>query len=128
MTVWLIAPDGRAHPLQDSLTPAFYASGPQEGLRALAESLRGQPVDLRHTERTDLFLDRPIEVLGVAGGGGREAGRPAPPRAHRSVPRSADRGAGSRGADSGNAAAPLPAGQPSLSRPYLLQYPHPPPP
>ena len=66
MTVWLIDPDGRAHALQDSLTPAFYASGPQEGLRALAESLRGQPVDLRHTERTDLFLDRPIEVLEVA--------------------------------------------------------------
>ena len=66
MTVWLIDPDGRAHALHDSLTPAFYASGPQEDLRALAESLRGKPVDLRHTERTDLFLDRPIEVLEVA--------------------------------------------------------------
>ena len=66
MTVWLIDPDGRAHPLQDSFTPAFYVSGPSEGLRAVAEFLRGKPVNLRRTERIDLFLDRPIEVLEVA--------------------------------------------------------------
>ena len=49
MTVWLIDPDGRAHPLQDSFTPAFYVSGPSEGLRAVAEFLRGKPVNLRRT-------------------------------------------------------------------------------
>lgn len=67
MRVWLIDPEGRAHSLQDQFTPAFYVHGPHPELRAASQALRAMraPVDLKRTERTDLFLDRPIEVLQV---------------------------------------------------------------
>src|SRR3972149_2521584 len=50
MTVWFLDGDGRAHALHD--------------LCRMLRS-RGAPVELRRTERTDLFLDRPLEVLEV---------------------------------------------------------------
>jgi DNA polymerase-2 len=67
MRVWLIDPEGHPLGLQDSFVPAFYAHGPGADRQALADSLRQScaPVTLRTTERTDLFLDRPIEVLEV---------------------------------------------------------------
>ena len=67
MRVWLIDPEGRPLGLQDSFVPAFYAHGPSADRQAVADSLRqsGAPVTLRTTERIDLFLDRPIEVLEV---------------------------------------------------------------
>ena len=67
MTVWFLDGDGRAHALHDRFTPAFYAHGPRQDLHDLCRMLRsrGAPVELRRTERTDLFLDRPLEVLEV---------------------------------------------------------------
>jgi len=67
MRIWLIDQQGRPHALSDSFVPAFYASGPQEELRALCKMLRARraPVDLRRTERRDLFLDQDLEVLEV---------------------------------------------------------------
>jgi DNA polymerase-2 len=67
MAVWLIDAEGRTRCLRDRFTPAFYASGPQQELRALCRMLRARraPVTLRRTERLDLFLDRPVEVLEV---------------------------------------------------------------
>jgi DNA polymerase-2 len=67
MAVWLIDADGRPHALRDSLAPAFYARGSREDLHGLCEMLRLRraPVTLRRTERTDLFLDRAVEVLEV---------------------------------------------------------------
>lgn len=65
--VWLIDPDGRSHALSDTFTPVFYARGPKEDLHAVCQMLRARraPVELRRTERHDLFLDRTIEVLEV---------------------------------------------------------------
>jgi DNA polymerase-2 len=67
VTVWLIDSQGRPHALRDRLTPVFYARGPREDLRAVCQMLRAQRarVDLRRTERHDLFLDRQVEVLQV---------------------------------------------------------------
>lgn len=67
ITVWLIDADGHSHALRDTFTPAFYARGPQPELRALCQMLRAHqaPVDLRRSERRDLFLDREVEVLEV---------------------------------------------------------------
>jgi DNA polymerase-2 len=67
MRVWLIDPDGRNHALLDYFAPAFYVDGPASGLRAVADRLRAQraPVDLRLTDRVDLFRDHSIEVLEV---------------------------------------------------------------
>ncbi len=67
MRVWLIDADGQAQAFQDQFTPAFYVHGPRSELRSAAQALRSMraPVDLNRTERTDLFLDRPIQVLQV---------------------------------------------------------------
>jgi DNA polymerase-2 len=67
MTVWLLDAEGKPHALQDCFTPSFFISGSQEELRAAWRTLRqqGGPIDLARTERTDLFLDRTIEVLQV---------------------------------------------------------------
>jgi len=67
MTLWLLDGQGRVRALQDSFTPAFYARGPRHELRALCQMLRAHraPVELRRTERRDLFLDREVEVLEV---------------------------------------------------------------
>jgi DNA polymerase II len=68
MTTWWIDADGRSHALRDDLTPAFYAQGPRTDLHDLCLWLRSQaraPIRLRRTERIDLFLDRPVEVLEV---------------------------------------------------------------
>ncbi|MEW6567225.1 MAG: DNA polymerase domain-containing protein [Chloroflexota bacterium] len=67
VTVWLIDADGRSHALRDSFAPAFYARGPKPELRALCQMLRARqaPVELRRSERRDLFLDREVEVLEV---------------------------------------------------------------
>jgi DNA polymerase-2 len=67
MNVWLIDAEGRSRCLRDGFTPAFYARGPQQDLRTLCQMLRARraPVTLRRTERLDLFLDRPVEVLEV---------------------------------------------------------------
>ena len=68
MTTWWIDTDGRAHALHDDLTPVFYVQGPRADLHDLCLWLRAQalsPVELQRTERTDLFLDRAIEVLEV---------------------------------------------------------------
>jgi len=68
MTTWWIDADGRAHALLDDLTPVFYVQGPRADLHDLCLWLRAQalsPVELQRTERTDLFLDRAIEVLEV---------------------------------------------------------------
>lgn len=67
VTLWLIDGDGHSHALRDTFTPAFYARGPREDLRAVCQMLRAQqaPVDIRRTERHDLFLDRAVEVLEV---------------------------------------------------------------
>jgi DNA polymerase-2 len=67
MTIWMIDDQGCPHALQDDFTPSFYAHGPREDLRAVCQMLRARqaPVTLRRTERLDLFLDRPVEVLEV---------------------------------------------------------------
>jgi DNA polymerase-2 len=67
MTVWFIDGEGRSHVLQDNLTARFYVHGPRQGLQAVCRMLRSvrAPVELARTERIDLFLDRPIEVLQV---------------------------------------------------------------
>jgi DNA polymerase-2 len=68
MAVWLIDEQGRSHALRDTLAPSFYVHGPREELRAVCQMLRARraPVRLRRTERLDLFLDRPLEVLEVS--------------------------------------------------------------
>ncbi len=67
MTVWILDPEGQAHKLHDRFTPSFCASGPHERLRVLCLWLkdRRSPVSFKRSEGTDLFLDRPIEVLEV---------------------------------------------------------------
>ena len=67
MSVWLIDRECHSHELRDTFHPRFYVQGPSDRLRDLSASLTGKraPVDLRMTERIDLFLDRPIEVLEV---------------------------------------------------------------
>ena len=67
MSVWLIDRAGRSHQLHDTFSPRFYAQGSRDQLNALRTGLRGRrtPVELRPTERIDLFLDRPVEVLEV---------------------------------------------------------------
>ena len=67
MTVWMIDADGKTHQLRDEFAPAFYVQGPREQLRAVCRMLRARraPVTLQRTERIDLFLDRPQEVLEV---------------------------------------------------------------
>jgi DNA polymerase-2 len=68
ITTWWIDTDGRAHALYDDLTPAFYVQGPRTDLHDLCLWLRTQafsPIELSRTERTDLFLDRAVEVLKV---------------------------------------------------------------
>jgi DNA polymerase-2 len=67
MAVWFLDPEGHAHKLHDTFVPSFYADGPHERLRDLCLWLkdRRSPVTLKRSEGTDLFLDRPIEVLEV---------------------------------------------------------------
>ena len=67
MMVWLIDDQSQPHALRDTFTPSFYARGPREELRAVCQMLRGHraPVTLRRTERLDLFLDQPVEVLEI---------------------------------------------------------------
>jgi len=67
MSVWLIDREGRSHELRDRFSPRFYVQGSSDRLRTLSESLVGRraPVEVRTTERIDLFLDRLIEVLEV---------------------------------------------------------------
>ena len=67
MAVWLIDADGQAHMFHDDFTPAFYVRGPRQDLHDLCQMLRARraPVELDRTERIDLFLDRPLEVLRV---------------------------------------------------------------
>jgi DNA polymerase-2 len=67
MRIWLIDEQGRPHALSDGFVPTFYARGPQQELRALCKMLRARraPVNLRRTERRDLFLDQDLEVLEV---------------------------------------------------------------
>jgi len=67
MSVWLIDREGESHSFQDRFSPRFYAQGPRDRLRALwAFHIQNRaPVELRLTERTDLFLDRQVEVLEV---------------------------------------------------------------
>ncbi len=67
MTVWLIDDQSQPHALRDTFTPSFYARGPRGELRAVCQMLRSHraPVTLRRTERLDLFLDQPVEVLEV---------------------------------------------------------------
>ncbi len=67
MRVWLIDSDGRPHALEHSFIPRFYVRGPRQELRAICQMLRRMrsPVDLRRTQRTDLSLNREVEVLEV---------------------------------------------------------------
>ncbi len=67
MKIWFIDNDGQALALWDNFTPCLYVRGPQQELRAVCQMLRSTraPVDLRRTERIDLFLDREVEVLEV---------------------------------------------------------------
>jgi DNA polymerase-2 len=67
MAVWFLDTEGRARVLLDHFTPAFYVRGPRGDLHDVCRMLRAQraPVDLRRTERRDLFLDRQVEVLEV---------------------------------------------------------------
>ena len=67
MSVWMIDQAGRSHELRDTFHPRFYVKGSSDRLRDLSTLLAGKraPVELRMTERIDLFLDRPIEVLEV---------------------------------------------------------------
>jgi DNA polymerase-2 len=67
MAVWMIDEQGRSRLLRDNFTPAFYARGPHEELRAVCRMLRTSraPVTLRRTERMDLFLNHAVEVLEV---------------------------------------------------------------
>ena len=65
MRIWLIDANGQSHALEDSFLPRFYVRGPRQELRAVCQMLRSMrsPVDLRRTQRMDLFLDRKVEVL-----------------------------------------------------------------
>lgn len=66
MTVWLIDEQGQTHMLRDAFRPAFYVRGPRQDLHNVCLRLQPQRgVSLRRTERTDLFLDRQVEVLEV---------------------------------------------------------------
>ena len=67
MSVWMIDREGRSHELRDTFHPRFYVQASSARLRDLSALLAGNraPVELRMTERIDLFLDRPIEVLEV---------------------------------------------------------------
>ncbi|MGD8815073.1 MAG: hypothetical protein PVI78_11435, partial [Anaerolineales bacterium] len=67
MRIWIIDAQGRPLCLSDSFVPAFYVRGPQQELRAVCQQLRARraPVDLRRTERRELFLDQDVEVLEV---------------------------------------------------------------
>jgi DNA polymerase-2 len=67
MRIWILDAQGRSHCLSDSFVPAFYVRGPHQELRALCRMLRSRraPVDLRRTERRELFLDQDVEVLEV---------------------------------------------------------------
>ena len=67
MRVWLIDADGRPLGLQDSFVPAFYAHGPAPICTPWRTACGSPARRLRcaRTERIDLFLDRPIEVLEV---------------------------------------------------------------
>ncbi len=67
MMVWLIDDQGQPHALRDTFVPSFYARGPRGELRAVCQMLRRRraPVTLRRTERLDLFLDQPVEVLEI---------------------------------------------------------------
>ena len=67
MLVWLIDRQGRSHAFQDRFAPRFYVQGSRARLREVwaFHIKKRAPVELRLTERTDLFLDRPVEVLEV---------------------------------------------------------------
>jgi DNA polymerase-2 len=68
MTLWLIDRNQSHYRLTDSFAPAFYVSGPEERLVQLRDAAQRKTTELRtrFTERTDLWLNAPRQVLEVS--------------------------------------------------------------
>ena len=68
MTLWLIDRNQSHFRLTDKFAPAFYVSGDQEGLVRLQDAAQNKTTELRtrFTERTDLWLNAPRQVLEVS--------------------------------------------------------------
>ena len=67
MVVWVSDPEGRAHCLRDTFTPAFFVGGDPAELLAAAHFLvdQGWSVKPSRTKRTELFSGHTIGVLQV---------------------------------------------------------------
>src|SRR4030042_1447458 len=65
IVLWLVGEDGLRHRLTQDFPITFYAAGETRRLRQLWRFLQTQPekVELKRTERRDIFLPRPVEVL-----------------------------------------------------------------
>src|SRR4030042_274449 len=65
IVLWLVGEDGRRHRLTQDFPIPFYAAGETRRLRQLWRFLQAQPekVELKRTERRDIFLPQPVEVL-----------------------------------------------------------------
>jgi DNA polymerase II len=68
MTLWLIDRNQSHYRLTDSFAPAFYVAGPEERLIQLRDAAQRNTTELRtrFTERTDLWLNAPRQVLEVS--------------------------------------------------------------
>jgi DNA polymerase-2 len=67
MVIWVIDPEGHAHCLRDTFTPAFFVGGDPRELLAVAHFLvdQGWSVKPSRTKRTELFSGHTIGVLQV---------------------------------------------------------------
>ena len=64
VTLWLVCDDGLRRFFHQDFGVTFYASGPASRLRLLWRELRGAPVRLARTSRSDLYTG-PLDVLEV---------------------------------------------------------------
>ena len=65
IVLWLVGEDGQRHRLTQDLPITFYAAGEPARLRLLWRFLQAQPekVELKRTERRDIFSPGPVQVL-----------------------------------------------------------------
>ncbi|CAG0968769.1 hypothetical protein ANRL3_01357 [Anaerolineae bacterium] len=68
MTIWLIDQDSRTYCLRDSFVASFFVHGTYSDLHRLCQRIHAArlPVQMRRTERYDLFQHREIELLEIA--------------------------------------------------------------
>jgi len=68
MTLWLIDRNQKHYRLTDTFAPAFYVSGSRDSLARLQEAAQKQITQLKTqlTERTDLWLNAPRQVLKIS--------------------------------------------------------------